>query len=266
MSILDLFRLDGQVAVVTGGSKGIGRGIVLALAEAGADVVVAARSKPDVEAVAKEVRACGRRAVAFVGDLTHREQVEALAQAAVDQLGSLTIWVNNVGGVPDLTPRLLVDTPDERLDEQFDLNLRAHVIGATSAARRMQEGVIINISSMGALHPRPMFGAMTTSKAAVNHITGTLALELAPKIRVNAIGPGPIMTDQMLALLQGFAPMGTDGDSKSAPDEINEALKTPLGPGTPQDIGAATVYLASPAAKWVTGICLYVAGGWLTSS
>jgi len=267
MSILDLFRLDGQVAVVTGGSKGIGRGIALALADAGADVVVAARSMADCETVAREVRERGRRALAFTADVTRKEQVEALAQAAVDQLGRLTIWVNNAGGLPDCTPDLLSEMPEDRWDGQVDVNFKSVWMGTTAAARRMQEGVILNITSIGARHPRPMFGLLTATKAAANHLTETLAIELAPRIRVNAIGPGAIMTDQMQAVLPAFAAGGAEGPGESSLQAVKESLKGPLGiEGTPQDVGAAAVYLASPAARWVTGICLYVAGGLSTAT
>ncbi|MFB3814103.1 MAG: SDR family NAD(P)-dependent oxidoreductase [Terriglobales bacterium] len=267
MSILDLFRLEGQVAVVTGGSKGIGRGIALALAEAGADVVVAARSRLEVEAVADEIRALGRRAAAFTADVACREQVEALAQAAVDRLGSLTIWVNNAGGLADSPPRLLKDTVEDRWDALIDINLKTVWTGSVAAARHMREGVILNITSIGARLPRPMFGPLTAAKAAANHLTETLALELAPKVRVNAIGPGAIMTDQMLAVLPGFLNAGTGACDDKALEALKDHLKGPLGiPGAPQDIGAAAVYLASPAAKWITGTCLYVAGGLSTAT
>lgn len=267
MSTLDLFRLDGQVAVVTGGSKGIGRGIALALADAGADVVVSARSIVECETVAGEVRERGRRAVAFTADVTRREEVEALAQAAVDQLGRLTIWVNNAGGLPDCTPGPLCEMSEERWDGQVDVNFKSVWMGATAAARHMKEGVILNITSIGARHPRPMFGSLTATKAAANHLTETLAMELAPRVRVNAIGPGAVMTDQMQAVLPAFAPSDSEGPDESFLQAVKESLKGPLGiEGTPQDIGAAAVYLSSPAARWVTGTCLYVAGGLSTAT
>ena len=125
MSVLDLFRLDGQMAVVTGGGKGIGRGIALALAEAGADVAVAARSRADVEAVAEEIRALGRRAAAYVVDVTASAEVGQLAETAAAEFGPPTIWVNNAGGLPDATPRYLTRTPEDRWDAQMDLNLKA---------------------------------------------------------------------------------------------------------------------------------------------
>ena len=254
MSVLDLFRLDGQVAVVTGGGKGIGRGIALALAEAGADVAVAARSRADVEAVAEEIRALGRRAAAYVVDVTASAEIGRLAETAVAEFGQLTLWVNNAGGLPDATPRYLTRTPEDRWDAQMDLNLKAVWVGAVAAAGQMKGGgAIINTSSRAAFGGHVKNGPYAAAKAAVNSLTQTLALELAPNIRVNAIGPGPVRTqnfDQSIRL-----------DDETAED-FRKRLNLPLSRyGTPTDIGAAAVFLASPAASWITGQCLYVTGG-----
>jgi NAD(P)-dependent dehydrogenase (short-subunit alcohol dehydrogenase family) len=125
MGILDKFRLDGEVAVVTGAGKGIGRAIAIALAEAGADVVLASRTQTDLDAVAAELTALGRRALPLATDATDPEALERLAEASVAQFGKLSIWVNNAGGIPDATPRYLTRTPEANFDAQIALNLKA---------------------------------------------------------------------------------------------------------------------------------------------
>lgn len=247
---MNAFRLDGQVAVVTGAGKGIGRGIALCLAEAGADVVVSARTRADIDAVAEAVRQTGRKALAVAADVTDGDQFDAVI-AAAGELGALSIWVNNAGGLPDATPRYLTRTPEDRWDAQIDLNLKAVWMGAVRAAQAMETGSIVNISSRAAFGPQLKNGPYGASKAAVNSLTQTLAAELAPKIRVNAVAPGPIPTENFM-------------QSTNFPDDkpLDEVIALPLGRlGTPEDIGHAVVFMASPAASWVTGQCLYVSGG-----
>ena len=255
MAILDKFRLDGQVAVVTGAGKGIGRAIALGLAEAGADVAVASRTQADLDAVAEEIRALGRRALPLATDATDAAALERLAAETVRQLGQLTIWVNNAGGIPDGTPRYLTRTPEDNFDAQIALNLKGVWLGSTVAARAMTEGgAIVNISSRSAYGPQVKNGPYGAAKAAVNSLTTTLAVEVAPKIRVNAVAPGPIPTENFDDC------MGTDTEEKRA--KLLEMIGIPLGRyGAPEDIAAAVVYLASPASSWVTGQCLYVTGG-----
>lgn len=256
MAILDRFRLDGQVAVVTGAGKGIGRAIAIALAEAGADVALASRTQSDLDSVAGEIRTLGRRALPLATDATDAAALDRLADETLAQLGSLTIWVNNAGGIPDGKPRYLTRTPEENFDGQIALNLKAVWMGATVAARRMGDsgGAIINISSRAAYGSQVKNGPYGAAKAAVNSLTATLAVELAPGIRVNAVAPGPVPTENFDEC------MGTDTQEKR--DKLLEMIGIPLGRyGTPEDIAAAVVFMASPAAGWITGQCLYVTGG-----
>ena len=244
------YRLEGKVAVVTGGGKGIGRGIALCLAEAGADVVVCARTAADVKSVAAEVEAIGRRAIAISADVTQEDQVRMAAEAA-KELGGPHIWVNNAGGLPDATPRYLTKTPTDRWDAQLDLNLKAVFIGCKIAAEYIKTGAIINISSRAAMGGNIKNGPYGASKAAVNSLTQSFALELAPRIRVNAVAPGPIPTEN-------FNQSTRFPEGKPIEDIIGVPLKRL---GTPEDIGHAVVFMASDASSWVTGQCLYVTGG-----
>jgi 7-alpha-hydroxysteroid dehydrogenase len=250
-SVLDLLRLDGKVAVVTGSGRGIGRGIALAFAQAGADVVVTARRANEVEAVAEEIRALGRRALPLPGDI--RDFAETLADAAVDELGQLDIWVSNVGGSEEKRTQPLIETSDETWRAQLELNLTTVFQGAKAAARRMTSGgAIVNISSGAGMRAAPNTGPYGAAKAGVINLTMTLAEELAPAgIRVNCIAPGMVPTEAFFEVL------------KVREDELPAfAAKVPLGRlGTPEDIAAAALFLASPASAWITGQNLLVSGG-----
>lgn len=245
------FSLKGKRAVVTGAGKGIGRGIALQLASAGADVVISSRTQSDLDSLKQEIEALGRRATAKVVDVTSTAELEALAAEAVAG-GGIDIWVNNAGGLPDATPRYLTRTPEDRWDAQLDLNLKAVFLACQVAANNMEEGVIINISSSSAKAQGSVKnGPYGASKAAVNSLTQTFALELAPKIRVNAVAPGPVPTKNF-------------NESTNFPEgkPIEKLIGVPLGRlGTPDDIGHAVVFMASPASSWITGQCLYVTGG-----
>ncbi len=249
------FRLDGQVAVVTGSGRGIGVGIATGLAAAGADVVVTARRQDDIDATAASVRDHGRRSIAVAGDITDVDFVEALADRTVEELGHLSLWVSNAGGADDRTPRDLADMPDRQWDYQLDLNLRAVFTGARAAARVMGDGAsIVNISSGAALKGSPRNGPYAVAKAGVDSLTRTLALELAPRrIRVNGVSPGPVPTEVFMEFF---------GVSTDELPELATRLGIPLGRlGTPEDVANAVVYLASPAASWVTGHTLQINGG-----
>lgn len=254
MSILEDFKLDGVRAVVTGGGKGIGRGIAICLAEAGADVMVSARSVDDIEEVAAEITALGRRGRSFAADVTAEGSLESLAQAAHDEYGGIDLWVNNAGGLPDATPRYLTRTPDEKWHNQIDLNLTAVWKGCVAATTVMRPGgSIVNISSGSATGPQVKNGPYGAAKAAVNSLTATLSVELAPDIRVNAVSPGPVPTPNFVESTQ------YTGERK---EMIDKQMRIPLGRiGTERDIGGAVVFLASPAASWITGQVLLVNGG-----
>ncbi len=256
MSILEAFRIEGQVAVVTGAGKGIGRAIAIALAEAGADVALGARTAADIEAVAEEVRALGRRAIAVPTDATSMTALENLAARATAELGTIGIWVSNAGGIPDGNPRYLTKTTEESWDAQVDLNLKAVWMGAVVAAKTMGPagGAILNTSSRAAFGPQVKNGPYAAAKAGVNSLTQTLSRELAPRIRVNAVAPGPIPTENFNDC------MGTEDEARR--EALREMIGIPLQRyGREMDIAAAALYLVSPASSWVTGQCLYVAGG-----
>ena len=254
MSILQDFSLAGKRAVVTGGGKGIGRGIAHCLAEAGADVMVSARTAADVETVAAEISELGRAGHGHVADVTQPGALDGLADAAVAAMGGLDIWVNNAGGLPDGTARYMTRTAPEEWQAQIDLNLSAVWQGCVSAASKMTEGgSIINISSGAARGGQIKNGPYGASKAAVNSLTATFSLELAPNIRVNAVSPGPVPTQNFIDSV------GYEGERK---EMIDKQMRIPLGRiGNERDIGASVVFLSSPAASWITGQVLLVNGG-----
>jgi NAD(P)-dependent dehydrogenase (short-subunit alcohol dehydrogenase family) len=245
------FELTGKVAVVTGGGQGIGEGIAKGFADAGAAVVVAARHSERVARVAAEIEALGGRALAVPTDVTDRSAVEALADAAVDAFGSLDVWVNNAGGSPLRSP--LRELSEDDWDACMALNLTAVWRASVIAASRMANGgCIINISSPAATRAVPGSGHYSAAKAGVNALTLTMSVELAPAIRVNGIAPGFVPTEVMMTAL----------DTDVAALERMAEKRIPLQRlGTPGDMAAAAIYLASDAGSWVTGQTLTIAGG-----
>lgn len=251
-NVFDRFRLDGRVAVVTGGGTGIGRAIALGLADAGADVVVAGRRSAPLNDVAAEITSRGRRGLAVVTDVTVEEEIQRLAEAAVD-LGPLFVWVNNAGGLQGEPMGPLANTSIESWQTTFDRNLTSVFLSARVAPAAMHDGgAILNLSSTAtATRGAPGHGVYSAAKFALNHLTQTMALELAPRrIRVNAIAPGHTQTADY-ERTSGF----TDAQFAKL------ASKQPLGRlGADHDFAAAAVYFCSDASSWVTGQTMFVSG------
>lgn len=242
------FDLTGRVAVVTGAGRGIGEGIARRLADAGAWVVLGARSSDEIDDVADTIRCSGGRAIAVRCDVTDLFDLGSLANTAVEEFGDLDIWVNNAGALEVCKP--LTELSRKEWDDCLALNLTAVWDGSMAAVEQMTSGCIVNVSSLSAVLPMPRSGHYAACKAAVNSLTQTMAHELAPDIRVNAVAPGPVATASF------FAAVDARGDDLGA-----LTARTPLGLGTPADVGDAVVYLSSDAARWVTGQTLTVAGG-----
>ena len=240
MSLLDRFKLDNQVAVVTGGGKGIGEGIAYGLADAGADVVVVSRTTEQIEQVAENIRAMGRNALAITADIMDHTRVHEVVAEVEEKMGRLDCWVSNAGG-GDGVARTFMELPEEQWDYQIDLNLKAVWSGAQAASKVMKErgsGTIVNISTILTHTAAPSNGPYTLSKTAVENFT---------------VAPGPIPTEVFVKFFEV--------EEKDLP-ELAVTLGIPLGRlGDPQDIAPAVVYLASDASSWMTGKTMTIAGG-----
>ncbi|MGW4981328.1 SDR family NAD(P)-dependent oxidoreductase [Streptomyces mirabilis] len=249
-NVLDLFRLDGKVAVVTGASSGLGAGFARALAEAGADVVLAARRADRLTDVARQVRDTGRRALTVATDVGDPEQCEAMARAAIDEFGHVDILINNAG-VGTAVPALKERPEDFR--RVLDINLNGAYWAAQACARVMRPGSsIVNVASvLGLIKSYAPQAAYAASKAGLIGLTRDLAQQWTGRrgIRVNAVAPGyfasemtsQVPEEQLMTFIRQTSPMGRLG--------------------LQHELDAAVVFLAGPASSYVTGATLAVDGG-----
>jgi NAD(P)-dependent dehydrogenase (short-subunit alcohol dehydrogenase family) len=242
----DLFNLTGKFALVTGGSRGLGLQMVRAFAARGADVIIASRKIEACEAAAAEVRAMGRRAVAIAVNASKWSEMDRLAEAAYAAFGRIDILVNNAGMSPAIPSH---EVSEEWFDKIVSLNFKGPFRLAANVAKRMTDGdggVIINVSSTGALVPLPAVVPYSGAKAALNAMTVSLAREYGPKVRVNAISAGPFLTDI----------------SKAWSEEARRtAHNSAHRPGRPEEIVTTALYLASPASSFTTGAIVRCDGG-----
>ncbi len=250
--ILDAFRLDGKVAIVTGAGRGIGAEIACAFAEVGARVVCVARTAEQIEGTASKIARAGGEAIAFACDLTAPDAAERVVEAALESFGALDLLVNNAGGGGHVPTKY---AKDEHFEAALGLNFRAPFFLTRAAATRMRErgdGAVLNISSgysrAAQIGSIPYGGA----KAALEQMTRMMAMEYAPEIRVNGIRVGAVTTENMKQNLLAARP------------GVGEKLAawTPRGRlGEPRDIALAALYLCSPASDYVTARILPVDGG-----
>ena len=238
--------VEGRTALVTGASKGIGKAIAALLAESGASVMLSSRKQDALEGAAGEMTGEVEVFAAHAGD---PDQAEACVQATVERFGGLDILVNNAATNPYMGPAIDIDLP--RYDKTMEVNLRGPLVWtqlAWRAAMAEGGGSVLNISSVGGMSVEPVLGIYNVTKAALIHLTKTLAVDLAPGVRVNAIAPGLVKTDMARALWE--------------PAEQQMASGLPLGRlGEPIDVANAALFLSSDAASWITGHTLVVDGG-----
>ena len=262
------FRLEGKTALVTGGGRGIGKVLALVLAEAGADVAVAARTYSEVQAVASDIEALGRRSVAIQADITDSQQAEEMVSKATEYLGRVDVLVNNAGATIGASSVVslenLSEADSKRVDnrgmgdDSWDLILQTNLSSVFFCCRavapqmlKRRSGKVINVSSVTGIYAEPYYTAYDSSKAGLNMLTKCLALEWGPyNINVNGIGPGWFITEMTRSRFQD-------------PEIYKDRVKNiPLGRLTDiRDLGLLAVYLASPASDWMTGQVIYLDGG-----
>jgi NAD(P)-dependent dehydrogenase (short-subunit alcohol dehydrogenase family) len=241
-----LFDLSGKIALVTGGSRGLGYQMVKAFAERGADCVIASRKLDNCEAVAEEVRSLGRRALPVQVHAAKWDSIDALIETVYAEFGRIDILVNNAGMSPAMPSH---EVTEQLFDSVLGLNFKGPFRLASQVAKRMADGdggVIINVTSSGSLMPLPGVVPYGSAKAALNAMSRSLAAEYGPKVRVNTLSPGPFLTD----IADAWAP------------EAREHVPSASGrPGNPEEIVTAALFLASPASSFTTGAIVRVDGG-----
>lgn len=255
-SIVDKFRLHGRVALVTGGSRGIGRAIALSLAEAGADVVLASRNLPDLEAVAHEISQKGRKALPVSANVRHLAEIGNLIKKAVDEFGRIDVLVNNAGTNVVFASVFSID--EAAWDAILGLNLRGYFFLSQAVGKVMREsggGSIINVTSVDGIRPRIGAGCYSISKAGIIMLTQVLAQEWGQyNIRVNGIAPGVVRT-RFSEALWGNRVIRERTEDSAALGRIGE----------PEEIGGAAVFLASEASSYMTGHTIIIDGGHFSS-
>jgi NAD(P)-dependent dehydrogenase (short-subunit alcohol dehydrogenase family) len=260
--MLDLssFSLKGKVAIVTGGSRGIGQAIAFGFAKVGAKVVITSRKAQDLEATAAEIRAFGGEVLVLPAHLGKMEEIQKMVNAVMDKYGRIDILVNNAGASPAMGSVL---ESDERLwDTIMSLNLKGVYFVSQAVAKVMKKqgsGKIINIASIDGFNPEPGVSVYSISKAGVRMITRAFAMELSrDNIQVNAIAPGPISTKMMNSHWGHLSPE----EAKKEKDKLCQLLPT-CRIGEPDEIAGAAVYLASDASSYTTGTEIVIDGGLL---
>ncbi len=252
----NLFSLKGKAALITGGSRGIGRAIALAFAEAGADIVISSRNKrpPELEKVADEIKAMGKKALSVPAHVGKKEDIQGLVQKTLQAFGKIDILVNNAGANPVLSS--MIDLEEDSFEKVLEVNLKGAFLLSKAVARQMinqgRGGRIINMSSVSGLRARADgTGAYCISKAAMNMMTQVMARELAPhNILVNAIAPGSIKTE--------FSRVNwTDPERKAQRIREIEIRRF----GEPEEVVGLALFLASEASSFVTGEIIRVDGG-----
>jgi len=249
----NMFSLKGKCAVVTGGGRGIGRGISLAMAEAGASIVLTGRSEEPLANTAAEIKKAGGNAVYVPGDICSFATINAVAKKAIDTYGYIDCWVNNAGSADPKDVGPAIDMTEEAYDRVVDLYMKWAFFSCQAAARAMTRGgSIINITSRAGSQPSPLLIHYSSSKAGLDSMTATLAVEWGHKnIRVNAIAPGVVRTER------------DEHTAMTRQTRIKRQLDTvPLRRlGKVSDIGYLCVYFAADESEWISGQVVQATGG-----
>ena len=257
------FSLEGKVAIITGGGRGIGQGIAFAFAKAGAKVVITSRKAQDLEATAAEIKAFGGEVLVLPAHLGKFEEIKKVVDTVMAKYGRIDILVNNAGASPAMAT--VLDSDERIWDTVMNLNMKGLYFLSQAAARIMKNqggGKIINVASIDGFKPEPFVSIYSISKAGVRMITKAFAMELAPhNIQVNTIAPGPISTKMMDSHFFHLTPE----EAKKAKAEMEKLL--PMNRlGHPDDIAGAAVYLASAASNYTTGAEIIIDGAVLLST